>query len=184
MSNFEIGDWVYAHDWCYGQVTDLTNVEATVEFETTGGGGSYTFEITDLRKAPAPKSALFNRDSLIVTAAARAAYMDAKGSIELPNGLDGEDKLTEVVAEIVDDYIRNDYDSFDIYVENRLKYEFGKKWAPPTRSIYDDATTEWFKKNPDAQTTVMSCDRCGLYYKPILGHKCKKKEKKNENTHY
>lgn len=177
MSEFKIGDWVYAHDWCYGQITDLIDTEAIVEFETAGGGGSYSFELTDLRKAPVPKSALFDRDNLLVTAASRAAYMDMKGTIELPRGLNGEDKLAEVVAEIVDDYIKNDYDPFDIYVENRLKYEFGKKWSPPTRAIYDDETRDWFKRHPDSQTTVMCCEKCGLYYKPILGHKCKKEKK-------
>lgn len=56
MTEFNVGDWVYAHDWCYGQIVDLTDDVATVEFETAGGGGSYGFEITDLKKAPAPKS--------------------------------------------------------------------------------------------------------------------------------
>ena len=39
---------------------------------------------------------------------------------------------------------------------------------------YDSATEKWFKKNIGHQTTVVCCDKCGLFYKPILGHKCKK----------
>jgi hypothetical protein len=39
------------------------------------------------------------------------------------------------------------------------------------RAYFDLATREWFKNNIGAQTTVMKCERCGLYYKPILGHK-------------
>lgn len=37
----------------------------------------------------------------------------------------------------------------------------------------DDATKEWFKYHPGARTTVMKCEKCGLYFKPSLGHKCK-----------
>lgn len=40
---------------------------------------------------------------------------------------------------------------------------------------YDKATTDWFIKNPDAETTVMECSYCGLFYKPSLGHRCKVK---------
>lgn len=41
---------------------------------------------------------------------------------------------------------------------------------------FDKATEEWFLKNPFAETTVMQCDKCGLCYKPSLGHECKSKE--------
>lgn len=44
---------------------------------------------------------------------------------------------------------------------------------------YDEATAEWFRSRKDIQTTVCKCDKCGLHYKPSLGHKCKVK-KKNE----
>lgn len=37
---------------------------------------------------------------------------------------------------------------------------------------YDEATREWFSTRPGAQTTVMCCEKCGLWYKPDLGHKC------------
>ena len=40
---------------------------------------------------------------------------------------------------------------------------------------YDKATREWFKNHIDSQTTVACCDKCGLFYKPSLGHKCKVK---------
>lgn len=42
---------------------------------------------------------------------------------------------------------------------------------------YDIATTKWFQNNPDAETTVMQCEHCGLFYKPSLGHVCKKHTK-------
>ncbi len=45
--------------------------------------------------------------------------------------------------------------------------------------VKNDAILEkWFREHPDAETTVMQCPVCGLYYKPILGHKCKKEAKK------
>ena len=39
------------------------------------------------------------------------------------------------------------------------------------RVAFDAATRAWFRNNLGAQTTVMRCERCGLYYKPSLGHK-------------
>lgn len=39
------------------------------------------------------------------------------------------------------------------------------------RVRFDPETEKWFEKNRGAQTTVMKCERCGLYFKPILGHK-------------
>lgn len=40
-------------------------------------------------------------------------------------------------------------------------------------NIYDEELTRWFLKNPSSQTTVVKCEKCNLYYKPSLGHKCK-----------
>lgn len=38
---------------------------------------------------------------------------------------------------------------------------------------YDAATKEWFKNQPKWKvTTVARCEKCGLCYKPELGHKC------------
>lgn len=49
------------------------------------------------------------------------------------------------------------------------------------RARFDPETRKWFKQHPFNQTTVMRCERCGLYYKPSLGHKdshCKFKHPK------
>lgn len=46
------------------------------------------------------------------------------------------------------------------------------------RATFDAETRKWFKTRPWAQTTVMKCEQCGLYYKPELGHKCKVKGEK------
>lgn len=39
---------------------------------------------------------------------------------------------------------------------------------------FDSQTKQWFRRHPDAQTTVCQCTRCFLFFKPELGHKCKK----------
>lgn len=41
--------------------------------------------------------------------------------------------------------------------------------------IYDSRTGKWFRSHPGAETTVVKCKECGLYYKPILGHTCRKR---------
>lgn len=38
---------------------------------------------------------------------------------------------------------------------------------------FDKETEKWFRQHPYSQTTVMTCEKCGLIYKPSLGHKCK-----------
>ena len=38
---------------------------------------------------------------------------------------------------------------------------------------YDKATKDWFSNHIGQQTTVCKYEKCGLFYKPSLGHKCK-----------
>ena len=38
----------------------------------------------------------------------------------------------------------------------------------------DRETQKWFERNIFAESTLMRCPKCGLYYKPELGHKCTK----------
>lgn len=52
MTNtFQIGDKVYASDWCYGTVVDIDFAQksVSVEFETSGGGGTACFAFEDVR---------------------------------------------------------------------------------------------------------------------------------------
>lgn len=42
---------------------------------------------------------------------------------------------------------------------------------------YDSVTKKWFNAHPCSETTVTRCNDCGLFYKPMLGHKCKKQKK-------
>lgn len=53
--NFEIGDWVCVDDYIYGQIVDLHSSWAVVEFDTGTGGGSFSFKLSEMRKAEPPK---------------------------------------------------------------------------------------------------------------------------------
>lgn len=47
---------------------------------------------------------------------------------------------------------------------------------------FDNQTRKWFYGKPyGTETTVVKCEKCRLYYKPMLGHICRK-ERKNEQT--
>ena len=39
---------------------------------------------------------------------------------------------------------------------------------------YDKETSKWFSSHIGYQTTVCKCEKCNLFYKPSLGHKCRK----------
>ena len=73
MHIFKIGDWVYAGDWCYGQILDFDGQEkdiAVVEYDTGTGGGSMSFDLEDLEPAEPPTKMTelnqyhFNRDEM------------------------------------------------------------------------------------------------------------------------
>lgn len=51
----------------------------------------------------------------------------------------------------------------------------------PDQLKFDRATQRWFDLNPDAVTTVRRCDKCGLWYKTGIRHKCKEKTKEDSN---
>ena len=55
MTKFEVGDWVFASDWCYGQILKIVDDIAVVEYDTSRGGGNCSFMIRDLEKANAPE---------------------------------------------------------------------------------------------------------------------------------
>lgn len=55
MDKFNIGDWVYSSDWCYGIITDIEDDFAVVEYETCSGEGRCSFMFEDLKKAEPPK---------------------------------------------------------------------------------------------------------------------------------
>lgn len=50
--SFEVGDRVYAGDWCEGIIVDIRDDVADVEFETAGGGGCLPFGLNELEYIP------------------------------------------------------------------------------------------------------------------------------------
>jgi hypothetical protein len=65
------------------------------------------------------------RDDLLVTAGARAAYMHQAGKIELPEFVEGERELANFIAHIVDYWLVNERDNFDLFLEEQLQKEYG-----------------------------------------------------------
>jgi hypothetical protein len=103
MDEINIGDYVYGNDWCYGQVIDIGNKDARVEFETPGGGGSFWFDFNELTKAPSPKSDIMDDGVYMELFAVKdgvrynAKILNMKdATLILTNGLvDGIEKLWE-----------------------------------------------------------------------------------------
>lgn len=44
-----------------------------------------------------------------------------------------------------------------------------------TKVECDKVTTEWLSSHFGQETTLCQCKRCGLYFKPSLGHRCRRK---------
>ena len=65
------------------------------------------------------------RDNLLVTAGARAAYMNYSDKIDIPEGIEEEFKLAEFLTKVVDKYIRLDGVNFDLYLETKLIEKYG-----------------------------------------------------------
>lgn len=55
MNNFKVGDWVYAGDY-HGQIVEIGDDYAMVEFDTSGGGGCLPFDFSELEHADDPNS--------------------------------------------------------------------------------------------------------------------------------
>lgn len=65
------------------------------------------------------------RDNLLITAGARAAYMECSRVIDLPSGSAGEDILSVFITKEVDRYIEEQIDiPFDYYIESKLIGEY------------------------------------------------------------
>ena len=55
VTEFKVGDWVYASDWVYGQIVSIDGNFADIEFDTGTGGGCLPFDISELTHAESPK---------------------------------------------------------------------------------------------------------------------------------
>ena len=69
------------------------------------------------------------RDNLLVTFGCRAGEMDAMGYIDLPGGAEGEDELTQLAVETVDEYIRMYINNAeDIYWDELIELVLQEKY--------------------------------------------------------
>ena len=70
------------------------------------------------------------REHLMVVMGARAAYMDAMGDIDIPEGLEAEGNFVWFVRKTVEHYIQEPTDvtgvNFDDYIETALIKQYGK----------------------------------------------------------
>lgn len=58
---------------------------------------------------------------------------------------------------------------------------YSQKWRNSiSKILYDYATKKWFGNHIGHETTLCRCEKCGLFYKPSLGHKCKKEGEQDE----
>ena len=95
-------------------------------------------------------------------------------------------ELTEDICTIVEYQDKNNH--FLVYEANKCvviilnkplpKHIYpGEKKEEREVARFDAKTQKWFRNHIGTQSTVAQCEKCGLWYKPSLGHKCKKKEK-------
>lgn len=67
------------------------------------------------------------RDNELVTAGARAAYLDDAGVIDIPGWLEGEDELAFFIKNLVNRYYYDHVgENFDEYIETELIKKYGK----------------------------------------------------------
>ncbi len=65
-----------------------------------------------------------------------------------------------------------------ITVDFQKPYPAGGEAVPDCRveiemMLFDKETQRWFEKHLRVETTLARCEKCGLFFKPELGHKCK-----------
>lgn len=77
------------------------------------------------------------RDNLLVTAGARAAYMECMRYITLPAGTRGKDELARFIIKAVDLYLNEGIDiPFDTYIENSLTNAYRNNKMNILKAIY------------------------------------------------
>ena len=79
MHEFKVGDWVYGDDWCHGQIVEIYEGTAYVEYATDRGGGICVFELSELRPAEPPEERVSDdRLTKIIRNAVRAYIFEHK----------------------------------------------------------------------------------------------------------
>lgn len=128
--SFEIGDQVYAGDWCYGKIVDIDfeKGEALVEFDTGTGEGSLWFEFGELTRA----------------------FMKGEStSVKNPT-----------YSELLDELTRLCHELDDLYVVKKIRWYMIEIWTKGEDSrelldIFDDNVL-WFDDDYVAPSGVMA----------------------------
>ena len=128
--SFEIGDQVYAGDWCYRKIIDISfeNKEALVEFDTGTGGGSLWFEFGELTR------------------------VSMKGETTFMN--------KPTYSELLDELTRLCHELDDLYVVKKIRWYMVEVWTKGEDSrelldIFDDNVL-WFDDDYVAPSGVMA----------------------------
>ena len=100
------------------------------------GAMSFGIDLKRCDQCEYKNRAIGYRDNLLVIAGARAAYMDSKDVIDIPEGTDGEDEYSYFIKDLVDYYDAQLVDvNFDEYIENALITRYGKENPDETQRI-------------------------------------------------
>ena len=102
--DFNVGDYVYASDWCYGVIVEIENDVAYVEFNTDCGGGCMPFGLDELERAK-------GEDSMIRKLCYELYKVDWKHShmITKDREMDSIKNYYEGLVDDDTDYTYNDY---------------------------------------------------------------------------
>ncbi len=91
---------------------------------------------------------------------------------------EGKDKIKIIIEldpdDIMDAMLRNRFlgDCFETY-EQRITtaINHGTEFKNNV-VVFDPQTSRWFAEHPGTESTIVKCEKCGLFYKPSLGHNC------------
>lgn len=48
------------------------------------------------------------------------------------------------------------------------------------KNVYDKATKKYMLEHPMAKIMLVQCEKCGLFYRALLGYECQKKGVKSD----
>lgn len=63
INKFQIGDHVFASDWCYGEVVDIAGDIVSVQFDTGFGNSVAMFRLSELQPRPLAQKQDHNADA-------------------------------------------------------------------------------------------------------------------------
>ncbi len=137
MSEFKVGDWVYAGEWIYGQIDYVGTDWADVVYETESGGGRLGFGFEDLKPAPAPEEKFEIADKPSYAVVVTFSY-DPQVSVLLFND---EKSAMDFIKKDVEEELQTDkengWDTEYVIYEDEGRAVLTTHWADK------DDTVEW-----------------------------------------